>query len=187
MGQTTDKLSPSALKAKRRKAPIFVDEPIQWHLRSSKRDRCPWCGSTNVGYLNARKRLCMNKVCEMPISLRTSKKEWLEDKLNGTLYGGANPPFIVPSSQEEGQSLEEAWQFSNTNRAYLVMQTQGSFVKIFWHKIGHVPEDEQGNRCVAPGSDYWRYLLQLREQPIWLPEEPLSEMEVIAKTAFEED
>lgn len=40
---------------------VYEDEPIQWHLRSSKHDRCPRC-SADLGYVKMRERMCMGFV-----------------------------------------------------------------------------------------------------------------------------
>ena len=42
---------------------LVKDEPIQWHLNTTKHDRCPSCGS-DLGWLEKGKRMCMGEGCD---------------------------------------------------------------------------------------------------------------------------
>jgi len=45
------------------KEKLVKDEPIQWHLNTTKHDRCPSCGSSNLGWLEKGRRMCMGEGC----------------------------------------------------------------------------------------------------------------------------
>jgi len=187
---TETDLSPAKLKKERRASFVFIDEPIQWHLRNSKHDRCPWCGLSKIGYLDARKRIC--KSCGLSFSMSLSRKEWLNLKterpeLSSVTTCARHLQFRDIEGRGDPLILSEAQALSRNERAVTSFRDGSNGVFVYWHKDGALPENERGLRCVAAGSPYWRFLMERRDRGMWYPDEPMSEMEVIAKTAFEED
>lgn len=175
--------APSTLKARRRRSPIFVDEDIQWHMRTSKHDRCPWCGVQNLGYIGTRKRTCMNNACGIDMELNVPPKEWLEDKLEGghRIDYASPPAFLLVTPSEEVFTLKEAQLRSNTGRGFVQFDAGLSLVTVFWHREGHLPERFDAHPACAGGSDYFWHIRELREKEVWVPDDPLCAMEVIAK------
>lgn len=52
---------------------LIEDEAIQWHLTTSKHDRCIHCGG-NLGYLTQTKRCCMK--CDRVFELMLTPAKW---------------------------------------------------------------------------------------------------------------
>lgn len=179
--------APSVLKARRRRRPVFIDEPIQWHLRNGKHDRCSWCGLQELDPMGSRKRVCMNNACAVSIELPETVTAWLEKKLGGEKMIYPRPP-ILPSIivAREVYDLKEAQLRSETGRGVVVMNAGFYSVLVYWHRIGHLPERFDGKPAMAAGSDYWEMVRDLRDQKVWGPDEELNAMEVIARAATDE-
>jgi len=180
-------LSESAHRARRR-SPVFIDEPIQWHLRTEKHNRCPWCGLATLARRGSRKRNCTNAVCAITIEIPMSATEWLKKKLDFEQINYNRTALFRPFVLDEHYTLEEAWVRSETGRASLFFSPDALLVanEIFWHRDGLLPENLSGQRCVAAGSPYWRLIAGLRNQDMWTPESPLNAMEVIARAVSDE-
>ena len=54
--------------------PVLPDEPIQWHLNTSRHDRCPKCRG-KLAFLGRRHRLCLG-VCGVSITLDIPTTSW---------------------------------------------------------------------------------------------------------------
>lgn len=178
----------SALKARRRRKPTFIDEPIQWHLRTSRYDRCPWCGLQKLVTRGARKRVCES--CEGAYEISVSPDTWMHAKL------GVRPclsaecvrsqhPLYYPVDKNDCYTLEEAQLRSNEGRAVLGVQHSNRFDtgEVYWHREGHLPELRDGTRVCEGGSEFHKWLRGLRKLEVWTPVDPLCAMEVIAKAA----
>ncbi len=182
--------SATTLKARRRRTPHFDDEPIQWHRNSSEHDKCPWCGLAEVCYFTKTKRSCDN--CGVSFDLFPhfpSGKKWFEAKLNGyrSHYDGAPDLEIVePPWRFGGHYLTTAQRASHKRRALLVLKFGYDTLHVFWHEDGHVPEREDGKRICNPGSNFWYWLLKRKHHKIWAPDDPLNEMEIIARGATDD-
>jgi hypothetical protein len=81
-------------------------------------------------------------------------------------------------------TLEEAQIRSKTCRGFIQMSTSFSgLLPIYWHRRGHLPENSDGHRVCAAGSKLWSVLLNLKDEPVWFPDDPLCAMEVLARAA----
>jgi len=178
--------APSVLKARRRRKPIFIDEPIQWHLRTTQHDHCPWCGRQVLATRGPRRRLCTKVSCESDYEIYISPGEWLEAKLNGNpeVHSSPSRPRYSPLDGDL-YDLKEAQIRSNVGRGVLGIQnTLGlGVMSIFWHRVGHLPELRDGMRACEGGSEFHKWLKNLRHLKIWVPDDPLCAMEVIARAA----
>jgi hypothetical protein len=182
--------SASALKKKRRKRPIFSDEFIQWHLDTSKHDKCPWCGFENIGYLGKRRRTCMNNSCNLMISRDAPSTEFFNEKIEGEVAIDYGEPNFTVVRLDSGRSLGVAQKESRDKRAMLKVNHGGEDFVIFWHPDGHGPEDEDGNPAMAIGSPYWHWILTRIQYgdgcPYWWPAEPLNPLEVLARAGTDD-
>jgi hypothetical protein len=182
-------LKPSTLKSRRRRVPHFDDEPIQWHRNSTKHDKCPWCGIQDMTYFSKTSRSCGK--CHVDVCIDEefkSGKAWYDYKLNGgEALNSGNPGFsiFVPEG-EEPYELLTAQKMSHNGRARLHVKFGFDETTIYWHREGHVPEDKEGNRIVAAGSDYWYWLMNRRLKKIWVPDDVLNAMEVLARAATDD-
>ena len=178
---------PSTLKSHRRRSPIFVDEPIQWHLRHGRHDRCPWCGLQELKRRGSKKRICDNKVCGASFEIFISQQDWLDTKLLlDEPVDMKSDAFFDYSVEEEGDnhySLKDAQLRSNTGRGFVLFHRHSSprVTKIYWHRMGKLPEREDALPACAGGSPYWREIMSLRKENVWVPDDPLNAMEVIAR------
>jgi hypothetical protein len=178
-------LASSTAHSQRRRKPIFVDEPIQWHLTTDRHDRCPWCGLQTLQARGPRGRWCQNEVCEIHIEIPFSAKEWLQRKTSGSPINYNGPEHFSISTRDDVAyyTLRDAQLMSNTGRATLCAMAGFDAYVVYWHKDGHLPELKSGHRCCAGGSPYWEFLRDHEDHPVWLPEDPMCAMEVIAKAA----
>lgn len=177
----------STLKSRRRRSPVFVDEPIQWHLRHGKYDRCPWCGLQELDRRGSRKRMCSNEACEAIFEISASQRDWQDAKLLGLkeeldMAASQDPINLVPEG-EEVFTLKDAQLRSDNGRAYTIFSRCDGLGdrKVYWHRQGKLPERDDARPACAGGSLYWREILGLKKEEVWAPEIPLNEMEVIAK------
>lgn len=181
--------SESTLKSRRRRKPIFIDEPIQWHRRNADLDRCPWCGLQTLKRRGPRNRICNNTVCGLQVENTLNGEEWLKCKLRGGIpkIMQSAPPKVARYLPHERYTLNEAQIRSKTGRGWIRMTnlSVGMAVspRVFWHRRAHLPEDYNGNRVCAAGSRFWVMLLYLKDEPVWAPHDPLCAMEVLARAA----
>jgi ribosomal protein L37E len=176
--------------ARRRKKPIFIDEEIQWHLVTSKHDRCPLCGFDRVGYLGKTQRTCMNRACGLSASLKMPSTEWFRRKMAGEDIGAwswDSRDYIARLPEEETQhSLDEAQDLSRCGLASISRKEDacGSYPLIYWRKDDYTPfilkVDGKEEEVCAPGSIYWD-LLRLSYE--WSPARKLSPLELLAQQA----
>jgi len=171
---------------------IFQDEPVQWHLNTSENDRCPWCGLQNMMYVYKLRRSCGNNACGVSLDLTThykSGKAFFVDKMGGagpSDYGGA-PDFVIHNPHDEDQfDLLIAQKMSHNGRARLLMHFGNDNITIYWHRDGHVPEDSEGNRIMAAGSDYWHWVMSQCLHQVWIPDESFTPLEVLAKAGTDD-
>ena len=183
-------LAHSTLKHRRRKNPVFVDEPIQWHLRNGKHDRCPWCGLQEMVRRGGKKRICENEVCRATYEISMSPTEWGEHKMFGFeeetgIDISSNVDFSwVVDGDDQVYTLEQAQLRSDSERAFVRFANGyvlAGTMKVYWHRVGKLPERKDASPACAGGSNYWREILALRTEEVWVPEIPLNEMEVLAK------
>jgi len=180
---------PSTLKSHRRRSPIFVDEPIQWHLRHGRHDRCPWCGLQELERRGPKKRICANNACGATFEISVSQRDWQDSKLLGfednLKMSGSEELFnITPRGDAiEVYTLKNAQIRSDSGRAYTYFTRFALRLDrtVFWHRQGKLPERDDAQPVCAGGSPYWREILSLVKEKVWVPEEPLNAMEVIAK------
>lgn len=187
----------SVLKSRRRRKPVFVDEPLQWHLRTTEHDRCLWCGLQEIERQGARKRLCRNEACESIFEIDVSSRDWFECKtlLDESVDTSRRTPRPWVSRSEEPWNhidekaasvglvftLKEAQIRSDTGRGFTYFMSGYDARIVFWHRQGYLPERWDARPACAGGSDFWRAILALRKEKVWTPDAPLNEMEVIAK------
>lgn len=181
--------SASTLKARRRRVPHFEDEPIQWHRNSSKHDKCPWCGLPEIVYFSKSERSC--DACDVLLRLSEFKsgKAWYEAKLDGfqTHYGGPpNYKIIVPDDAYEPYNMFTAQKASHDGVARLHLKHGFNEIQVRWHRDGLLPERKNGKRMMAAGSDFWHWLLPYRAKELWVPNDPLNAMEVLARAATDD-
>jgi hypothetical protein len=183
-------LAPSTLKARRRRKPVFIDEFIQWHLSTMHHDRCVWCGlgPPSLTRMGSRKRVCLNSACRVTVELQITVKQWEELKLHNepVPHLGGPAAFRLSATDYETFPLKEAQLQSGTGRGRVALATGFDTAYVFWHRVGHLPEDHEGTRCMAAGSPYWKMLSKLRKQKVWVPDDQLCAMEVIARAASDE-
>jgi len=189
----------STLKTKRRRKPIFIDEPIQWHLRTTEHDRCSWCGLQEIWRQDARRRRCDNGACGSVFRISIPQSVWFNNKTNPytsldlsvtinpsiDLSGAPNPRGVKVGVFGVGLglrfTLQEAQLRSDTGRGFVCFHNMRNIRRIYWHRQGHLPEREDARPACAGGSALWRAMLDVRKDKVWLPDQPLNEMEVIAK------
>jgi hypothetical protein len=183
--------SPSRFKARRRRTPVFADEPIQWHLSNTKKDTCPWCGLAEMAYFSKTHRSCMK--CDVAVDLTMtfpSGKKWYEAKLNGhrTAYGDSSDLYkpFVPEDAYEPYNLATAQRASANGRACLHVKHGYRNTVVRWHSNGLVPEFEDGSRMVAPGSPFWYWIVEAKTLKLWVPDEPLNAMEILARATTDD-
>jgi len=129
----------------------------------------------------------MNTACYVKVELPLPVCQWLELKLHNE-----PPPHYAPVSfrlsatDYETFSLKEAQLQSGSGRGRLALATGFDTVYVFWHRVGHLPEDRSGTRCMAAGSPYWELVSKLRTEEVWVPDDPLNAMEVLARAASDE-
>ena len=179
----------SVLKARRRRKPIFVDEPLQWHLRTTEHDRCLWCGLQEIERQSARTRRCRNEACGGVFKITVSQRDWFECKAlldEPVDMSGSEEPWndydaAMEAAEDTLYTLKEAQLRSDTGRGYTFFNSDTVFRPVFWHRQGHLPERWNAEPACAGGSRFWRAILALRKEKVWVPDEPLNAMEVIAK------
>ena len=174
--------------ARRRKKPIFIDEPIQWHLVTSKHDRCPACGMKDVGYLGKTQRTCMNNVCGITVGLTKPSTEWYHDKMLGEpavdAVVGAQHWLLPPKDGETPCTLSYARGLSKAGLAVIRRKeawTPG--MEIFWRADTPWPfyyEHGEEKQVCEPGSPLWRLLVQARW---WVSARKKSPLELLAEQA----
>lgn len=168
----------------RTKKPVFLDEPIQWHLGNSKYDECPVCGSDDVGYLGRRERTCMSG-CGMSTTLGGSPKDWFQQKMEHYPIEALKFPIdgIVQNLTPNDHRVAEAQELSIDGRAWLPTNTM--FGVITWKKgdpfpmeaAGQIGKKKRKPRPYAlPGSTLW-YALRLH--PVWTPHQPKTALDLI--------
>jgi hypothetical protein len=179
---------PSTLKARRRKSPVFIDEPIQWHLRHGRYDRCPWCGLQELERRGTKKRICTNGACEATFEISLSQRDWQDNKLFGfedelDMSGSDDLSNSDPTPGEELYTLKDAQLRSDNGRAFTTFSRFDGLGdrKVYWHRTGKLPERADGRPACAGGSTYWREICALQKEKAWAPDKPLNAMEVIAK------
>lgn len=179
----------STLKNRRRRKPIFLDEPIQWHLRTTKHDRCPWCGLSCLMQRGSRQRYCTN--CEGAYKLDYTPQEWFDAKINNQPLDAAvwEEPYPFEVNEADCYDLKEAQLRSERGRAMVYMQrvSDASKLRVYWHRQGHLPEHFDGIRACEGASQMHQLLRDLREVKIWTPDASLNEMEVLARAYGTDD
>jgi len=189
--------------ARRSKKPIFIDEPIQWHLSTSKHDRCTLCGMKDVGYLGKTRRTCMNAICCVNVELQMPSTEWLHEKMLGESYVESEPlstNWLSPPERSditivspEGRSstnltLVDAIGLSGSGIAVIRRKEAWTVgCEIYWRKGDPWPfyyERGKEVQVCAPGSPFWKLLVQTRW---WYPSRKLSPLELLAHQAPREE
>lgn len=171
----------SPVERHRRKKPIFIDEPIQWHLDNARHDRCPYCGMDDIGYVGTRSRTCLNESCGSTMEINLSPKKWLIKKMANHVTQYWHGPDIAAGTAHT-QLRHEAQRDSRDRRAVLEL-SNGALV--FWHADSFQPETAGGEPVCAPGSKLWDRLNMARS--IWRPATQLHPLEILAREAPEED
>ena len=188
-------------RSRRRNAEtVFLDEPIQWHKRSTKFDRCPYCG-WRPRYINQRRRFCDGPLCNETFTITLNQLGgWISKKL----AGGAPTPYqrtvTVAAPRAGHQTLIDAQRGSRNRKAYIWVGLGVPDVQVFWTLGEYEPFvltalDTQGRpsrypgqaklqRVVAAhaGSPAWRQLAVLTD---WWPDQALSPLEQLADAAQE--
>jgi len=177
--------------ARRNKKPIFIDEPIQWHLNTSRHDRCPICGMQNLGYLGSKDRHCLNGICGVSHRLEETTKEWYETKLSGTAGDGFTTKGLQSTSFEPTDPSDAAWYresaWSGSNAEIAVISRVAPFLndgKIYWRKGAPWPyfydHDGKETQACEAGSPFWHVLCSSKN---WQPSRKLSPLELLAHQA----
>ncbi len=170
---------------RRKRKPIFIDEPIQWHLVTSKHDRCPVCGLNDVGYLGKTQRTCMNHVCGGTLNLRGRATDWYRGKLSGNAPTEYAEIYVRDWFVLEAKvSLASAQEDSRAGIA--VAQRMSAFIgtgEIFWRKGDPWPYYYKGGKEVQacePGARLYRLMCRMGG---WVPSRKLSPLELLAREA----
>lgn len=160
--------------AKKSRKPIFLDEPIQWHLSTTAHDHCPFCGG-DVGILGARQRTCLGR-CSYSFHIPMSTKKWLERKMLGErpvnyredLIGDLPVIHGVPA-----MSLIEAQRDSLDSVARIPIRMAANLIEYaFWKKGAYEPQDDPSlkkQQYIRAGTPLWRALVTATT---WQPNNP---------------
>ena len=169
-----------------KRKPILLDEPLQWHLRTTEFDRCPLCGG-HVGYFGARSRGCMSNNCGTQIQLPTTGKKWFEERLAGgdptnysedcshiigvPKYSRSTAKSTLGSSPAINlMSLKDAQKDSLDDIARIAKKVSPhTHTYIYWKAGAYEPHDELTKEVVKAGTPLWRTLLNAT---MWEPNDP---------------
>jgi hypothetical protein len=169
-----------------KRKPVLLDEPLQWHLQTTKHDHCPLCGG-DVDYFSARSRGCMSDICGTQVELPTTGKKWFEARMSGgdpTGYSEDCSHIIgVPkysrstakttlgaSPASQLTSLKDAQKDSLDGTARIAKKVSPhTHTYIYWKDGTYEPHDELKKDYVKAGTPLWRALLNVM---MWEPNEP---------------
>lgn len=173
---------------RRSKKPIFIDEPIQWHLSTSKHDRCPACGMMDVGYLGKTERTCMNSICGICPKLTVTSAEWYREKMLGETADDVSlsrKHWLLPPDEDDGERLRVAWERSSAGLASISRKDSWASYhgKIYWREGDPWPffyEHGKEKQACEPGSPLW---ILLAGSYWWQPTRKLSPLELLAQQA----
>jgi hypothetical protein len=120
-------------------------------------------------------------------------EKWLEAKMAGSPksvtqhLSPAHPRYFI-LDDNNCFDLKEAQIRSETGRGVLGLQDHLlSKDRVYWHRDGYMPEDEDARRACEAGSEFHKWLNNLARLEVWTPENPLCAMEVIAKAYGTDD
>lgn len=137
----------------------------------------------------SRKRRCEN--CWLEWKLDYTPDEWLKHKLYGySIDRGLweEDPFTEEVDPSNAYTLNDAQLRSAQGRGVLLLRKfKGDALIVYWHRQGYLPEHFDGTRACEGGSCMHDLLRSVVDAPIWTPDEPLNEMEVIARAYGTDD